>query len=72
MNQCVGYYDNVDKYFFVLDFYFDFGFVNDLVIILDFFLVNLVIDMGIDAVEDCSEGYSIVNVVLEGGGMLFK
>lgn len=43
-----------------------------MVIILDFFLVNLVIDMGIDAVEDCSEGYSIVNVVLEGGGMLFK
>lgn len=71
-NQCVGHHDNADKHLSASDFHLDLGPANDLVTTSDFPLVNPVTDMGTDAVEDCSEGYSIVNAALEGGGMLPK
>ncbi|XP_048744914.1 zinc finger protein sens-like [Ostrea edulis] len=70
--QCVGHHDNVDKHLSASDFRLDLGPANDLVSTTDFPLVNPVPDIGTDSVEECSEGYSIVNAALEGGGILTK
>ncbi|XP_078311845.1 uncharacterized protein LOC144618846 isoform X2 [Crassostrea virginica] len=70
--QCVGHHENADKPLSASDFHLDLGPANDLVSTSDFPLVNPVSDIGTEAIEDCSEGYSIVNAALEGGGILPK
>ncbi|XP_062592484.1 zinc finger protein 267-like [Saccostrea cucullata] len=69
--QCVGHHDTAIKHLSATDFQFDLGPTNDLVSTTDFPLGSDA-EIGTDSVEECSEGYSIVNAALEGGGVLHK
>ena len=67
-------HDTTDKHLTAADFKLDLGPADDLVSSSDFHLENSVSDITSESAvtEECSEGYSIINAALEGGGTVPK